>query len=246
MNENPLVSVAMTCFNQEVFIKDAIKSIAIQNYLNWELVIVNDCSTDNSLGVIDKCIKDHCIQDKVRIITHRENIGYGYSLGEAIRESKGELVVILDSDDALAEDYSINVSVKAHLEHPEVAMTYSNYWECKADLSRKKIYKTKQIDNYFEKGGRISHLKVVKKKYYDMTEGINPKLKQTVDKDLTLKMEEVGKLFFIDQALHCYRLHVDNLSRSLHHKGATYREFVNKMRKQIYEDTRKRRAEKKK
>ncbi len=245
MNENPLVSVAMTCFNQEVFIKDAIRSIAIQNYSNWELIIVNDCSVDNSLEVIDECIKNHNIQDKVRIITHKKNIGYGYSLGEAIRESKGELVVILDSDDALAEDYSIDVSVKAHLEHPEVAMTYSNYWECRANLSRKRVYKTKQIDNYFEKGGRISHLKVIKKKYYDMTEGINPKLKQTVDKDLTLKMEEVGKLFFIDQALHCYRLHVDNLSRSLRYKDAMYREFVNRMRKQIYEDTKKRRDKKK-
>jgi len=248
MNENPLVSVAMTCYNQHQYIRDALKSVMLQKYTNWELVIINDCSTDKSLKVIRGFIEKHGIQDKVRIITHEKNVGYGFSLGEAIRESKGELVVILDADDALAEDYSISVSVEAHLKHPNVAMTYSNYWVCKENLKRKSIYKTKQLPEgktYLETKIRISHLKVLKKKFYMMTDGINPKLKQTIDKELILRMEEVGKLLHIDKALHHYRKHRNNLSNSPSHKGPKYRKFISDMRKQIFVDAKKRRGIKK-
>lgn len=232
----------MTCYNQGHFINDAIKSVVDQAYTNWELVIVDDCSTDNSLKVVTECIEKYGIKDKVRISTNKKNIGYGYSLGKAISESKGELVAIVDSDDVLANKKSLNKSVKAHLDHPEAALTYSNYWECRKDLTRRKIYKTKQVDNYLNNGGRVSHLKVIKKKFYDMTGGINPKLKQTVDKDLVLRMEEVGKLLHIDEELYCYRHHKDNLSRSVAKKSREYRKFVAKMRRQIRKDAKKRRG----
>jgi len=244
MNKNPLVSVAMTCFNQGHFIKDAIKSVVNQTYENWQLVIVNDCSTDNSLKAINKYIDSYGIKDKVKLINHEKNNGYGASLGEAVKCSDGELVAIVDSDDGLAENDAFEICVKAHLDHPEVAMTYSNYWICRQNLSRKKMYQTKQIPKdkmYLGAGIRVSHLKVLKKKFYLMTDGINLKLKQTVDKDLTLRIEEVGKLLHIDKALYHYRHHPENLSRSLGSKDVKYRKFVVKMRKQIYEDARKRR-----
>jgi len=241
MSKNPLISVATTCYNQSHFIEDAIKSVVSQAYTNWELVIVNDCSTDKSLKVINKCIEKYKIKDKVIIINNKKNVGCGYSLGKAITSSSGEFIAILDSDDALASEESLGISVKAHLEHPEVALTYSNYWNCRKNLKRKRIHKTKQIDNFLKQGGRVSHLKVIKRKFYDMTEGIDPKLKQTVDKDLVLKIEEVGKLFYIDSELYCYRQHGANLSRSAGNKSKEYRELVKQGRKGIYVKAKKRR-----
>lgn len=242
---NPLVSVAMTCYNQGHYIKDAIKSVVEQTYDNWQLVIVNDCSTDKSLKIINRIIKEYGIEDKTKIITHEKNYGYGTSLGRAIKESDGELVAVVDSDDALATSKALKICVETHAKHPNAAMTYSNYIECRADLSRKKVYKTKQIPKgkaYLGGIWRVSHLKVLKKKYYDMTAGINPKLKQTVDKDLTLRIEEVGKLIYIDADLYFYRHHEDNLSRSVERKDPKYKRFVADMRKQIYKDARKRRG----
>lgn len=239
MNKNPLIGVAMTCYNQGHLIEDAIKSIVNQTYKNWDITLVNDCSTDKSLKVLGKYIKKYDIQDKVHIITNDKNTGYGYSLGKAISKSKGELVAVVDSDDALAENNVFEICVKVHLEHPEVAMTYSNYWECRPNLKRKKIYKTKQIPEgkmYLGSGIRVSHLKVLKKKFYLMTDGINPKLKRTVDKELVLRIEEVGKLLHINKALYHYRrLRSKNLPN-------TSKKFVRKMRLQIYADARKRRG----
>ncbi len=245
MNENPLISIAMTCFNQSKYVGDAIKSIASQTYSNWQIVIVDDCSSDNSLDIVQKCVDNYCIQDKIKIIKRKNNCGYGTSLGLAITSSDGELVAVVDSDDALADNDVLEICVKVHIDHPDIVMTYSNYWICREDLSRKKVYKTRQIPNdkmYLGCGGiRVSHLKVLKKKFYMMTDGINPKLKQTVDKELSLRMDEVGRFLHIDKALYHYRHHPGNLSRSINKKDAKYRQFVTKMRKQIYEDARKRR-----
>ena len=244
MSKNPLISIATTCYNQANYVEDAIKSVVSQAYTNWELIIVNDCSTDKSLKVINKCIEKYKIKNKVKIINNKKNVGYGYSLGKAITSSCGEFIAILDSDDALASEESLGISVKAHLEHPEVALTYSNYWNCRKNLKCKRIHKTKQIDNFLKQGGRIGHLKVIKRKFYDMTEGIDPKLKQSVDKDLVLKIEEVGKLFYIDRELYYYRQHGANLSRSIGGKSKAYKELVKQGRKGIYAKAKKRRRKK--
>ena len=82
------------------------------------------------------------------------------------------------------------------------------------------------------------------KKLYNKTEGINPKLQQTVDKDLILKMEEVGPLLHINKELYYYRKHGENLSLSLHKKSKDYQKFVRDMKKQIYDEARERRSKK--
>ena len=56
-NKIPLVSVVMSCYNSEKFIADAIKTVANQTYRNWELIIVNDFSTDNSMRIVKKSIE---------------------------------------------------------------------------------------------------------------------------------------------------------------------------------------------
>lgn len=248
MNKNTLISIAMTCYNQGHFIKEAIKSVLIQTYINWELVIVDDCSTDGSFARINDLIKKFNIENKTKVIRHEINKGYGSSLDRAIRESSGELIAVVDSDDALADKDALKIERDVHIKHPEAALVYSNYILCNKLLKRKGVYKTRALkkgEKYLGTKIRISHFKMLKKKYYEMTEGINPKLRQCVDKDLNLKLEEVGKLVYVDADLLYYRQHPDNLSRSVSRKKSEYQDFVIKMRKQIYKDARKRREIKK-
>ena len=250
MSNDILISIVTTCFNQECFVCEAIQSVIDQSYTNWEIIFVNDCSTDNSL----KTIKEYCnkmnIREKVRIINHTENKGYGISLNEGIVNSKGELVGILDADDTFFDKDAIKISVKAHIKNPKASLTYSNYNECSRKMRVKRVYKTRQLEKdetYLntKKKTRVSHFKMCKRKYFDMTEGINPKLKQTVDKDLVLKMEEVGKLIFIDKVLYNYRKHSGNLTSTIRKKGKEYRKFLAEMRKEIFDSARERRKNKK-
>lgn len=241
----PVISIAMTCFNQGHFIRDAIKSVVKQSVDNWQLNIVDDCSTDNSLEVIRRILYEFNIEDKTVILRHEKNMGYGTSLGDAIMMADAPLVVVIDSDDALADKEAFNLSIKAHNKNSDVVLTYSNYVECDEKLKRKSTFKTRQLkasETYMTAGVRVSHLKVFKKAAYLKTEGINPELKQTVDKDLVLKLEEVGKFLYINKNLLLYRHHENNLSRSIHKKDKKYRKFVERMRIKTFESAKKRRG----
>ncbi len=210
MNENPLISIAMACYNAELHIRDAIKSIVIQDYPNWELVIVDDKSKDNSLKAIDQCIREFNIADKTKVFKHDVNCGYGCTLKDACEKSTGELVAIVDSDDALANHKALRVMVNVHKKHPTASMTYSNYILCDQQLKPQRPVRTKQMPpgRHFLQGGiRISHLKVFKRALYDKTEGIDPTIRRTIDKDLLLKLEEVGNLIHVDEDLYYFRNH---------------------------------------
>lgn len=242
---NPLVSVVMSCYNSQNYIADAIKTVIIQTYSNWELIIVNDFSTDKSLKIIRKIVEKFKIENKVKIINHDKNCGCGTSLSDAIKNSSGELIAILDSDDALATNNAIEIMVKAHLNYPEASLVYSNYWECNEHLRKMKAFRTRQIkdgETYLGTKIRISHFKVLKRSFYDKTPGVNRNLRQTVDKDLVLKLEEVGKLIHIDKELYLYRQRKDNLTKSIGRKNKNYKEFVKIMRYKVYNEARTRRG----
>jgi len=235
-----LISIAMTCFNLSKYISDAILSLNNQDYENWQLVIVDDCSTDNSLSVINDCIiKLNISHKKVKILSTDINRGYGYSLRKAIKNCDGDLVGILDGDDILDDKSALRISVKTHGKNPTCSLTYSNINIYNKNLKKKgerRSIKVPSNMSIIDGKFKVSHFKVFKKKLYNLTEGVNKSLKRSVDKDLILKLEEVGPLIFIDLFLYGYRYHESNITRLI--KGKE----IDKMRIKIYEDARQRRS----
>ena len=107
---DPLVSVIVPLYNYRNFISDCIQSIKNQNYSNYELFVVDDCSTDDSY-VVAKTFED----EKIKVIRLEENKGYSTAKNEAIIMSQGDLITCLDADDMMTKD-SIKVRVGAILE----------------------------------------------------------------------------------------------------------------------------------
>jgi glycosyltransferase involved in cell wall biosynthesis len=91
---SPLVSVLMPAYNAEKFISEAINSILSQDYSNWELLILNDASTDSTQAIIDG-FEDNRIQ----ISHHSENQGYLISCNKLFGKAKGDFITFLDADD---------------------------------------------------------------------------------------------------------------------------------------------------
>jgi len=91
---NPLVSVLMTVFNGEKYILQSINSIIKQTYKNWELVIINDKSTDRTLRII-KSLKEK----RINLINLKKNVGRTKALNIGLKNCKGKYVAIQDSDD---------------------------------------------------------------------------------------------------------------------------------------------------
>lgn len=94
--KQPLVSVVMPAYNSEKYIAEAIESILNQTYKNFEFIIVNDGSTDNTLKIIKKYAKK---DKRIKVINNKENLKICKSLNRGITSSKGKYIARVDSDD---------------------------------------------------------------------------------------------------------------------------------------------------
>ncbi len=90
-----LVSIIMPSYNTAKFISETIGSVLAQTYPNWELIIVDDCSTDNT----DEVVKPYLSDPRISYIKNDKNSGAAVSRNRALREARGKWIAFLDSDD---------------------------------------------------------------------------------------------------------------------------------------------------
>ncbi|MFA6023462.1 MAG: glycosyltransferase family 2 protein [Candidatus Pacearchaeota archaeon] len=96
-NKTPLVSVVMPAYNTEKYIAEAIESILNQTFKDFEFIIVDDGSTDNTLQII----KDYAKKDKrIKVLRNEKNLKICKSLNKGIREAEGKYIARMDSDDS--------------------------------------------------------------------------------------------------------------------------------------------------
>ena len=95
---NDLVSIIMPSYNTGCYIKNAIESVLSQTYSDWELLIVDDCSSDNT----DEVVKVYLTDQRIKYIKNEKNSGAAVSRNCALREAKGRWIAFLDSDDIYA------------------------------------------------------------------------------------------------------------------------------------------------
>lgn len=101
MQNSPLISVIMPAYNAEKTLAQAVDSVLAQTYQQLELIIVNDCSQDNTL----KIAQTYAEQDaRVRVLTNEQNAGVSKTRHRAVEAAKGDWIAFLDSDDAWAPD----------------------------------------------------------------------------------------------------------------------------------------------
>ena len=97
------ISVILPVYNSEQFLEQAIKSVLGQKFLDWELIAINDGSTDNSLKILKKC-KEQDKLCRIKIIDLKSNKGLGYARNKGIGIAKGKFLFFLDSDDFIEEN----------------------------------------------------------------------------------------------------------------------------------------------
>lgn len=124
--EAGLVSIIMPSYNTASYIKQTIQSVLDQTYTNWELIIVDDCSTDNTNEVVDT-IKD-C---RIHYFKNEKNSGAAISRNKALREAKGQWIAYLDSDDLWMPE-KLEKQIK-FMEENGYVFSYTNYEEIDVD-----------------------------------------------------------------------------------------------------------------
>lgn len=90
-----LVSIITPSYNTAKYIQETIESVLAQTYTNWEMIIVDDCSTDNT----DEVVKPYLADSRFKYLKNEKNSGAAVSRNRAIQEAKGKWIAFLDSDD---------------------------------------------------------------------------------------------------------------------------------------------------
>lgn len=139
-NDNSLVSIIMPCFNSASFIQESINSVLSQTYHNFELIIIDDASKDNSLDII-KSFND----ERIKIIELETNQGAGLSRNKGIEVAQGRFIAFLDSDDLWHKDkLSLQINfMKDNGYH----LTYT-YYQCFDKSGLKNIKHPPESTNY--------------------------------------------------------------------------------------------------
>ena len=122
-NNNGLVSVIMGIFNCSEYLPEAIESIMNQTYDNIELIICDDCSTDESYKIAEKYKERY--PDKIKLIKNTNNRKLAYSLNHCLKYAKGEFVARMDGDD-ISEKDRFSKQVKYLIEHRNVDLVGCN------------------------------------------------------------------------------------------------------------------------
>lgn len=117
--ENPLVSVIVPCYNHGEYLLEALSSLLAQTYINWECVIVNDGSTDNT----EEIAMDYCNKDSRFRYLYQSNSGVSEARNNGIKESSGEYVLPLDGDDFINKEF-IDVAVSCFQGDDSLKLVY--------------------------------------------------------------------------------------------------------------------------
>jgi glycosyltransferase involved in cell wall biosynthesis len=136
MSGLPLVSIVIIFFNAEEFLQEAIESVCAQTYRNWELLLIDDGSTDRSAQIARRYVAEYpaCIH----YLEHpgRQNRGMSASRNLGIRQARGDWVAFLDADDVWLPD-KLERQVSVLKVRPEIGMLYGNtlYWHSWSEAS---------------------------------------------------------------------------------------------------------------
>jgi glycosyltransferase involved in cell wall biosynthesis len=215
MNDSPLVSIVIPTYNHAPMLQRALATVIEQTYQNWNAIVVNNYSTDNTLEVVAS-FND----PRIQCVNFRNNGVIGASRNEGIALATGKYVAFLDSDDTWFPA-KIEKCV-ASLENGSDLVCHAEYWIDESGNSRLVAYGPSEAathHNLIYKGNRIStSATMVRATLLKEVNGfdVSPELISTEDYDLWIRLAaKSSKFAFIDEPLGEYHRHDNNVSANI-------------------------------
>ena len=209
----PRVSVIISTYNGERHLTEAVQSILDQTFSDFELIIVNDGSTDASLAIL-KHFDDH----RIKILINEQNLGIAASQNRAIATATGEYVALMDHDDS-ALPQRLQMQVSFLNEHQDIAMVGSSC-VCIDEQSRVlsvQTYPTEQIVLKWDpllRGCPFVHTSLmIRRSAIEAVGGYSGNYQYAGDYELISKLSDTHKVANLAEPLVRWRLHGESASR---------------------------------
>lgn len=227
---SPLVSVVIPIYNGEKYIEQTIESVLSQTYQNWELVIINDGSSDHSEELVLK-YRD----ERIRYFRNDGNKGISYSLNKGLNESRGEFIARLDADD-ISLPTRLEKQVGFLTENRDYVLCGSYFQtinpagrilkDIRFPDNNRDAKSYLLLHNCFCQSAVMMKASIAKEIKYD------PEFKIGEDYDLWHRISRMGKIINLPLFTTYYRIHDTNITK----KNDVMFENVNKINKKILDD----------
>ncbi len=211
---NNLISVIIPAYNAEKTIKETIESVLNQTFTNFELIIINSSSTDETLGIISQ-IKDR----RIKVFSYpKANVAVNRNRG--IKHSTGNYITFLDADDLWTND-KLAAQYKALESKPEAGVAYS--WTNCIDENGKFLRKTSHVnwngdiyskfllDDFIGNGSNV----MVRKEFLIEVGGFDESLSNAQDTDMWLKLSAITDFICIPKPQVLYRIQQHSMSSNV-------------------------------
>jgi len=216
VTEDHFVSVIIPNYNYANYVGDAIESVMAQSYKSFELIVVDNGSTDNSRLVLEGYGKKYALQLKV---VFQENRGQAGSRNRGLKESKGDLIAFLDADDVwMPNKLEEQVGL---FDNQEIGLVYSSYWISDEKLNRIKVKKAKyrgDVLPFFATAGGVAIVDggesnvIIRRECIEVVGNFDEELEESTGWDLYRRIASCYKVDYVDSPLMTYRSHGNSLS----------------------------------
>ncbi|HZS43090.1 MAG TPA: glycosyltransferase family 2 protein [Candidatus Paceibacterota bacterium] len=246
-DQNPLVSIIMLTYNRAKYISAAIESVINQNFANWELLIVDGGSRDNTENIISKYLND----PRIKYHKLENNMGLTGNRNQALKLARGKYIAVLDSDDVWISDEKLGAQVKFLEENKNYVLVGTNFE--RIDESGRRLEKVtvaitdQEIRNNILLRNEFAHSSVIflKEKLQNtdfLPESVDPKVISVYDPslfiwedyDLWLRLGLLGKMANLPEFMTAYRKHTGSISGARKIKGALTNLKIIKRYKKFY------------
>lgn len=211
---SPRVSVIMPLFNKAPYVKKAVGSVLAQSFRDWELIVVDDGSTDGGPQVVLD------LADERSHVYSQGNLGVSAARNSGVRLAKGQLLAFLDADDWWDADF-LKEMVSFADKYPEAGLWASNYWYVKRGKTRVAVNQKTGYFNYPETYIRNDAMPVtsssvlVLKQAIESAGGFNPRIRMAEDFDLWIRIALSQKMAFLNKPLAYYNQDIVPSQRAL-------------------------------
>jgi glycosyltransferase involved in cell wall biosynthesis len=212
-NSYPLVSIIMNCFNGEKYLKEAINSVYAQTYPNWEVVFIDNASTDKTAVIA------HSYDDRIKCFRNSSTISLGESRNLALKYAEGDFLAFLDCDDVW-EPNKLELQIPLFIENKNIGIVTCQSGTLNLNskvstgdfLEKKSEYNFRDLlSNYFI----IMSSSVIRRTALDiLDEWFDCSLNIAEEADLFLRLSLHWAIGRVHRVLCYYRLHENNTHRS--------------------------------
>lgn len=228
----PLLSVTLLNHNYAQFLDRCLQSILRQSFTDFELIVVDDKSTDNSVDVIQPYLTDA----RVRLVRHEQNRGFVQSLIEATQSSDSRYLTVISADDLVLSDRAFEQQIRLLETNANAAFCYASwqYIDVKhrpvstvRPWSHDHVWTGEQEFRSFCTRFYVLHTgTIVRRSAYTACGGYDASIRYTLDNTLWAQLCGQGDVAYVAETLYGYRTHGSNMSHNPAAIRATVDEFV--------------------